>query len=169
MSLSLNELIIYQRFGYVCLFDSSFKWIEVSLRIRYIVEVNYFAFGLSVANFNTNSATRSLIYQQMYSMRLAIKVLDSVIMKNAERKTRFLINSWRIFLHMSLLLNSFKLTKHKYRCIFYGMFLSTFFQCFSLFFYNMCENGMIYWYSINIVDLFDKFETHRTSHSSIPS
>lgn len=104
----------------------------------------------------------------MYSMRLAIKVLDSVIMKNAERQSRFLIDSWRIFLHMGLLLNSLKLPKHKYRCISYWMLLPTFFQCFGLFFYNMSENGMIYWYSIDILDLFDQLETHRTSHSSIP-
>ena len=88
-------------------------------------------------------------------MSLAVKMLHSIIMKDTERQTRFLINFLRIFLQMCLFLNPLKLSEQKHRGIFNLVLLPTFLKSLRLLLDNIPKNSMIYRYAIDIINLLD--------------
>lgn len=52
-------------------------------------------------------------FKHIYLMRFAVKMLHSVSMENAERKSRFRVDLLRILKFMSFFLDSFELSKQE--------------------------------------------------------
>lgn len=101
-------------------------------------------------------------------MSLTVEMFNSVIMEDTEGKSRLLVDSLRILSHMSLLLNSFKLSKQKHRGILDRMLFALGLCLCSLLGDQMAENGVIDGQPIDVVELLYKFKTHGASDPSIP-
>lgn len=88
-------------------------------------------------------------------MGVTVEVLYPIVVKNAERQSRLLVDPLRVFSHMSLFLYSFELPKQKYRSIFDRMSLAIFFSLFRFFLDDVSKDGVVDRQTVNVIELLD--------------
>lgn len=90
-----------------------------------------------------------------YFVSLAVKVLYSVIVEDAERHPRLVVNFLRVLTHVCLLLYSLNLPKEEDRSIFNGMLFSIFSSLLRLLFDEVRKNCMVDREPVDGIELLD--------------
>lgn len=101
-------------------------------------------------------------------MRFAVEMFNSIGVEDAEWQAWIRVYFLRVLIFVGLFLDSFELPEQEYGGIFNSCFFPFFFGNRVLFLDDVCENSVINGEPIDIIELFDEFETHWAPDSSVP-